>query len=60
MAVIENDETCTQCGEEPKLRTCIDCGTSAETVDCGHQDQPRPLAVDPDGEVRCEECTQVQ
>ena len=57
MAVIENDEACTDCGEEPELRTCVECGISAEMVDCGHQDQPRPLAADQDGEVRCDDCT---
>ena len=57
MEVIENDETCPRCGKEPELRTCVVCGVSAETVDCGDQWLPRPLAADQDGEVRCENCT---
>ena len=54
---IENDPPCEACGAEPQRRTCVDCSRTADIVDCGHQDQPRPLAADQDGEVRCETCS---
>lgn len=54
---IANDPPCQDCGAEPQRRECIVCARSADIVDCGHQDQPRPLAVDRDGRVRCETCT---
>ena len=54
---IANDPPCQACGTQPEQRECTDCAKSADIVDCGHQDQPRPLAADQDGEVRCETCS---
>jgi hypothetical protein len=48
---------CPECGEPAKLLACEDCDRQEWTIDCGHMDQPRPLAVDPDGHVRCDGCS---
>lgn len=36
---------CPQCGERAKLRKCSVCGKERWIVDCGHMDQPRPIAA---------------
>ena len=51
------DEPCLACGTLPVFRECK-CGAWGYVTDCGHEDQPRPLA--PNGihgcEVSCEDC----
>ena len=36
---------CGECGEHATHRECRACGTSAWLIDCGHQQQPRPIAA---------------
>jgi hypothetical protein len=36
---------CPECGEPARLRTCSVCGVSQWIIDCGHFDQPRPIAA---------------
>ena len=49
---------CPHCGEKARLRVCCVCGVERWTIDCGHYDQPRPLAADPgrSGRVYCDDC----
>lgn len=35
---------CPKCGEPAEFRTCHECGKEAWIIDCGHYDQPRPIA----------------
>ena len=36
---------CPICEEGAVLRTCSVCGKTRWTIDCGHYDQPRPIAA---------------
>ncbi len=39
------DTTCDQCGAEPRALICDDCGETGTYTDCGHMQQPRPIAA---------------
>lgn len=56
--VISDDaeESCPECGEARRERTCSRCGVSALLIDCGHYDQPRPIDCDFTGETLCDMC----
>ena len=41
----EGGTGCPHCLEPAKYRTCSVCGDSLWVVDCGHQEQPRPIAA---------------
>ena len=44
--IIEAEGTkCPHCGEPAKWRVCSECGKGAWIIDCGHMDQPRPIAA---------------
>jgi len=36
---------CPSCGQRAENRSCWHCGISARILDCGHEAQPRPIAV---------------
>ena len=36
--------SCPDCGTHAEHRICYECGENAWVIDCGHADQPRPLA----------------
>ena len=56
VAAIVMDRVCEDCGMEPVWMTCVDCGADGAVTDCGHQEQPRPIAADECGKVVCDEC----
>jgi hypothetical protein len=43
-ATIHDDTDCDHCGSKATRRTCEGCGVTALITDCGHLDQPRPIA----------------
>ena len=47
---------CPECGEPARLRECHYCEDQEWIIDCGHYDQPRPIAASPDGENVCASC----
>jgi len=58
--MIADDTTCPHCDAEPTQRTCRGCGAAALITDCGHQDQPRPIAGNGiyGQDCSCDECEQ--
>jgi hypothetical protein len=40
----EEGGCCPICEEPARWRECSICGKGAWIIDCGHQDQPRPIA----------------
>lgn len=53
-----HDTACDLCPCEAEHRACADCGAEAVVVDCGHYDQPRPIAASAHagGDAVCEAC----
>jgi hypothetical protein len=47
---------CPECNTPAVWRVCYVCGKGAWIIDCGHYPQPRPISVDPQGEMICDEC----
>jgi hypothetical protein len=56
MTNTNEDQRCDICNTDPQELRCIDCGETGTYTDCGHYDQPRPLATCADGETRCLDC----
>lgn len=50
------DQVCADCGAEPRRLSCYVCGGAGLVTDCGHQEQPRPIAADERGRAVCERC----
>ena len=42
---LTDDTDCLICDASATERTCSDCGATALITDCGHRDQPRPIAA---------------
>lgn len=40
----DDGECCADCGTKADILTCKGCGIVGRIVDCGHLDQPRPIA----------------
>ena len=49
------DQDCDDCGANAAERTCDGCGARAIVTDCGHYDQPRPIAA-LGNDMACEDC----
>ena len=47
---------CPHCGERATRRVCEKCGQAEWIIDCGHYEQPRPLAADEHGHIVCDDC----
>ena len=50
------DADCEICPAQAERRRCVHCGITMMLTDCGHYDQPRPIAADERGRMVCEEC----
>jgi len=53
--------SCPDCGTHAEHRICCECGENGWVIDCGHADQPRPLAAGRSGGMDaqhtfCDEC----
>lgn len=52
----DRDESpCEQCGETARLISCDDCDAESWVMNCGHMQQPRPIAGDGSHTV-CGDC----
>lgn len=60
LTIEKEGAVCNRCGEPARYRTCKTCGESAWIIDCGHYDQPRPIAADEHGEDVCDDCYEEQ
>lgn len=57
-AADDPEPECARCEVQREQWTCDDCGLSALLIDCGHYDQPRPIAHDGGGHhVYCDDCS---
>lgn len=55
--LICDDNDCERCGARAARISCDDCGASGVVTDCGHREQPRPIAASQfDGRAVCEGC----
>jgi hypothetical protein len=50
---------CPDCGEDAVYRTCCRCKQGAWIIDCGHYDQPRPIAAHGSNDY-CDDCWELQ
>lgn len=54
--IIKDDEDCSVCDCRAARATCAKCGVSAMITNCGHKEQPRPIAQDEHGDILCDDC----
>ena len=57
MPTICHDTDCTICDQPAVRLVCVDCGAEGDVCDCGHMEQPRPIAASAhDGRPVCAAC----